>query len=219
MQTIKGVVSDHSNVMTEYDNIRQWASENKLRLNLTKTKAIIFRKRSPQPVPSFPFDVVTETKILGVTWSSDLSWFLHFRSQTSRCAKRLYILRVLKSTVSHNDLWFIYDHLIQSVLLYCSPLFGPLSFKIRQLLDKLFRRARRIICGEMCASRSCVRSHNDFYSKYFSTFPKLLKAASCSKHPLFSIVPSFRGRRSVKVPFSNTNRRRNCFTVFLCDSL
>ena len=62
----------------------------------------------------------------------------------------VYILRVLKSILSHNDLWRLYESLIESVILYCVPLFGDLPSSCSNIIRKFFRRARRIICFKQC---------------------------------------------------------------------
>jgi hypothetical protein len=81
----------------ELDNIEVWASENNLRLNKLKTREIVFydnRRRSRvQPPPPLP-DVARDNtlKILGVTFSSNLSAYYGSPEGTSRGNKiKLYV--------------------------------------------------------------------------------------------------------------------------------
>jgi hypothetical protein len=85
----------------ELDNIEVWATENNLKLNKRKTREIVFydnRRRSRvQPPPPLP-DVARDTtlKILGVTFSSNLSASGYVRRVVSDSATSLYALRVLR---------------------------------------------------------------------------------------------------------------------------
>ena len=127
--------------------------------------------------------------------------------------RRLYILRVLKPILSHNDLWRLYESLIESVILYCAPLFGDLPSSCSYIIRKIFRRARRVICSRQ---RGCVFSDEGrHFRRRVSSISTLLLKAQHPHHPLHSIVPrpSCQQDRFL-VPFSNTNRRRNCFTVY-----
>ena len=202
-------------MIDEYSELQRWANSNNFRINSEKTKVIFFKKKYSNtlaPFVSLPFPVVTNLMLLGVCFSPDLSWQSHFRLVEVRCSKRLYILRVLKPILSHNDLWRLYESLIENVILYCAPLFGDLSSSCFQIIRKIFRRARRIICSKQCG---CLFSDEDrHFRRRVSSITSLLVKAQNPSHPLHSIVPRPSGLQDrYIVPFSRTNRRRNCFTV------
>ena len=198
-------------IKIELENIHLWASRNNFHLNESKTCAIILKKKCNHSELSLPFNIVSGLKLLGVLWRSNLSWSDHFNIQSVRCSKYLYLIRLLKSTLSHDDLWMVYESLIQNVLLYSSPLFGELDFKCRKVADKLFRRARRIICSDSCTCAYSLK--NPFFSKHFASIKKLFIAANSPNHPLYPIVQRI-SNKTVTVPYSRTNRRRNSFAVF-----
>ena len=98
--------SSHTpDIEKEWNNIQPaMASENGLTLNLSKCVSIRFTKKSVCVDQPLPFCPVSEFTFLGVIWSYDLSWTTHFRKQASRCSSRLYFLRILKSSLSHDEL-------------------------------------------------------------------------------------------------------------------
>jgi len=64
-------------LIDEFNNIKQWSAENKLKINITKTEEIVFRKLSlreyllPQPLEGT--EHVQKCKLLGIFISSSLS--------------------------------------------------------------------------------------------------------------------------------------------------
>ena len=113
-------------------------------------KALLFSKRNLELELILPFPLVDQVTLLGVRWTSDLSWAEHFRNLKPRCSRRLYLLRVLKPVLTHDELWKVYEALIESVFLYAAPLFGELQSQITSLIAKVYRRAGRIICSSLC---------------------------------------------------------------------
>ena len=201
-------------INAEFEHIVSWSLNHNMSVNKCKTKGMMIPKRGRNiDMPHLPFSIVNELKLLGVIFSPNLSWYPHFLSLYCRCSKRLYILRVLKTILSHDDLWHVYDSLIDSLLLYAAPLFGELSAGSASIAARIFRRARKIICPTSC---SCSFSSDD---RHLSRRHKVLitfKLKACAPgHPLQEIMPisSNRSGRLI-VPYTRTNRRRNCFSVF-----
>ena len=60
--------------------------------------------------------VVTDTKLLGVTISSDLSWNVHITEVIKRAAKRLcFLIQLKRARVSRKDLCLVYIRCVRSV--------------------------------------------------------------------------------------------------------
>ena len=60
--------------------------------------------------------VVTDTKLLGVTISSDLSWNVHTTEVIKRAAKRLcFLIQLKRARVSRKDLCLVYITCVRSV--------------------------------------------------------------------------------------------------------
>ena len=153
--------------------------------------------------------MVDELKILGVMWSKDLTWSSHFQNVVSICNRRIYVLKVVKKLLSHDDLWVAFRATIQSLLLYSTQLFGIYSYDNRKYIEHIFKRARKVICNCDC---NCKNDVSCFYRIRVQTFSSLFLKSQNVSHPLFPIVPHLHDGR-VKVPYYRTSGRQNCFTV------
>ena len=82
----------------EFTNVQQWARDNKMVINLEKTKEIVFHKPNPRcfrmPPPLDKIDQVLSAKMLGVVLSSNLKFNEHI--------KYLLYVNVLKRCISWN---------------------------------------------------------------------------------------------------------------------
>ena len=92
-----------STVIKELANIKTYAEDNDMVINLTKTKFMLF---NPTRLYDFTPDVtisqtkietVEEMKILGVTLSNDLSWRANTKNIVSKGFKRLWSIKRLKA--------------------------------------------------------------------------------------------------------------------------
>ena len=80
-------------------NIKVWAEENLMKLNLSKTKELVKRGRTNllPPKPIVTIERVSYLKLLGVTFQdSPTKWDKHFDDSMERALKRMHILRVCK---------------------------------------------------------------------------------------------------------------------------
>ena len=87
----------------EFENVKQWAKDSKMILNITKTKEIVFRRQNPR-LPLHPSTLshteqVKAAKFLGVV----LSERLHFDDHVFGvgllyvCSHRMYLLKLKSS--------------------------------------------------------------------------------------------------------------------------
>ena len=196
-------------VSSEFFNVSKWATENGFTSNIMKTKAINTVKKGNNFDCKLPFDVVEEIKILGVFWRNDLKWLRHFKDVELRCSRRLYVLRVLRNTLQHCELWTVFTAVIECLLLYASPLFGILSADCYTIVKKLFRRAKKIICYATC---NCENTFDNFLMRRKRLFVQFYQNCHCIDHPLYDVIPQMKNGRVI-VPMCQTKRRQNCFVV------
>ncbi len=81
-----------------------WSSLNHLRLNISKTKEMVFqdfRKKRPKPEPvsiqGTEVELVSSYKYLGVQLDNKLDWSSHMEAVHKKGQSRLYFLRRLRS--------------------------------------------------------------------------------------------------------------------------
>lgn len=196
--------------VVEHSHMLSWSSSVGLCLNLEKCKQLIVTKSLfAEPILVPDIRVVPELKILGVYFTSDLKWNQQIDFVNKCSSNRLYALRVLKPIIDRRELIDVYKGLILSIMDYCSPLMIGLLNKDMQKLERIQRRAHRIICGDDC----CCSLFPDLQNRRKLAAIKHLNDISANPmHPLFHICP----RRSNSTgrflqPLCMTSRRRNSF--------
>jgi len=185
----------------------KWCSENKLVLNETKTKELVFdfrRNKASQDslyINGTSVEMVQSFKYLGCTIDDKLLFIEQANHVLKKAAQRrflvyqLYTFNVNKCTIS-----LAYSALVRSTIQYCiSAYFHTLGKKHQKRLSKLFAK---------CPTSKFVPL-NEFVTKQMKKLSQ--KIINTSHHPLnkyFSFLPS---RRRLNVPFCRTSRYQKTF--------
>ena len=210
---------DLSPTSLEVRMFKAWCDDNKMLINHSKTK-VMNVNFSNFPMHSLDeYENVTNLKILGLIFNCKLTWSSHFDYIISCISRRLYVLRILKNILTHDQPVIVYNSIVRSLLDYASPVFlNPGSVQNARLL-RVCKRAFRIIHG--FDSRDCDKcSFFDLHKRRQDLALRLFKSAlSNSDHILHSLLPrtSHRSKRLI-LPQVTTSRRLNGF-VFSCASL
>ena len=206
-------------IKSEVDHFKSWCCDNKMTINENKTKVlnINFSCTPIQPVPDF--ENVICVKILGLLFNCKLSWSNHVDYVISRVSKRLYVLRILKRILSHDQLIVVFNSIIRSIIEYASPVFINVGDMLDLKLKALCKRAFRIIHGfdvRRC-SKCCMLDVSD--RRQTLALRLFRQALLNSNHVLHNLLPktSHRSQRLV-LPHVRTSRRINGF-VFACSLL
>jgi len=97
------LVPEHtdSTLNQEFTHICDWAQQNKMCINITKTKELVFRRphRTKFDMPCALDGIVQEhvAKLLGVFFSDKLGFEDHVNFVLTVCSQRIYLLKLLKS--------------------------------------------------------------------------------------------------------------------------
>jgi hypothetical protein len=131
---------------------------NKLSINTSKTKYIIFHHRQTRNLPKLDLKMdgqeitqTTEFDFLGLSITSTLDWSKHISKIANKISQTIGTMSRIKRYVPTVALKSIYNSLVLSRLYYCILLWGFDSSR----LFKLQKRAVRIIC------RSKYNAHTD----------------------------------------------------------
>ena len=93
------VISNSDSATEEVRNIENWASRNRMTLNLSKTWEMLLSGGTSKP-PPVSIDGIERKKwlkLLGVTFEDDVCcWDLHVDGLLSKARSRMYILRVCR---------------------------------------------------------------------------------------------------------------------------
>ena len=141
------------NLQQAVDATGQWLTDWRLLANFEKTKIMEFQRRSlPYHAPPITLygstlNLTTTQKHLGVTFSSDLRWNAHIDVIASKASRLLGVLRRLRSSLSRAALSTFYLVYIRPILEYADTTWADLTKKLADRLERLQRKAARIICG------------------------------------------------------------------------
>ena len=157
LQTVCPGDNDESSLQSGIEHLNNWAKDNMMRFNATKTKEMVFDfRRINQPPSKLTMDGVmiervTEAKILGVTLQSDLKWNSHIASVIKKANKRLHLLKLCKRAgLKSSQLITMYTTLVRSVLEYCCTVFHTsLPQYLHNDLERIQKRALSIIFPDL----------------------------------------------------------------------
>ena len=139
----------------DMESVSEWLKNNKLTLNVGKTKSVIFG--TPHMLRSQPkmvieqdgqiIEQVSEFKYLGILLDSSVSFEAHLGALTRKISSRLGVLGRARKYVGHRQRELLYKSLILPHFDYASTVWSNASAKYIRPLTNLQRRAAKIILG------------------------------------------------------------------------
>ena len=136
--------------------ILKWVDSNGLRLNLKKTKYMIFSRSrnlellSTLKIANLPIVIerLTESKFLGVIVDENLTWSRHIKTIQTKMARYIGLMYKLKSQLPLKVRIQIFHSFVQSHINYCSLVWG---FSAKSNIDSLFRaqKIRKRVCEQL----------------------------------------------------------------------
>ena len=137
-------------VENEMKLVKKWFDVNKLSLNISKTKFMIFGNRKTDTVVKLriedtEIERVFETKFLGVIMDHKLNWKMHINHVKSKLAKSIAILYKVKDMLNQCALHILYCTMVVPYITYCLEIWGNAYPTHTQLIFILQKRAVRII--------------------------------------------------------------------------
>lgn len=217
-------------INVELSKIKAWMDNNKLSLNLNKTKAMFFGNYKVNSnlmlnIDNVEIEKVSEYKFLGVTADDKISWKPHIKQVKSKVSKSIAVINKVKRFLPYDALRTLYCSLILPYFTYCVEIWGNSYKSYIHPLIILQKRAVRII------HKAGYRDHtNVLFLK-----SKLLKFSDLVK--LYTVVPVFKANMNIlpkniqklfckrelkhnlrnqgnfKVHYANNNRKRWCVSV------
>lgn len=87
-----------NSISQEFENIQKWTIDNKMIINLSKTKDIVFCRPNPyqflQLNPVDDIEQVREAKVLDVILNHKLHFECHVQFILRQCSRRMYLLEL-----------------------------------------------------------------------------------------------------------------------------
>ena len=134
-----------NSVISELKKVFKWLDVNKLCLNVSKSKFMLFQmpqKRVPHllfSIDRMHIEQVTEFNFLGLIIDSNLNWKAHLSAIGTKISRVIGLLHKLKYIFPKQVLHSIYNSLIMPHLNYSLLAWGIKSHKIEQLQKKAIR--------------------------------------------------------------------------------
>jgi len=108
-------------LLSEFEHVKQWATDNKIIINISKTKKLVFQRPSLKhflgPSAVCGIEQVPSAKLLGVIFKNNLSFDKHVTAVLKSCSQRAKLLRDQGMLQIHLDTVFRAFMRQQSVLI------------------------------------------------------------------------------------------------------
>ena len=166
-----------NNVKTVESNLRidtgksfDWCKQNDMVLSLTKCCSMLVASRQKLLKINSKIDIdigetvipsVSTTKMLGVHFDDALSWDVHIQNVYNITNKNLYLLQQIKQFLPIDSQKLFFNSYILPHFDYCSIIWGNCSQTQMYRLEKLQKRAARIILDKNYHDY-CIRSADLF---------------------------------------------------------
>ena len=141
---------DEHVINNELCKISEWLGANKLSLNISKTKFMVFHTSNRSvtyPVLQMdrkPIERVTQFNFLGLILQSNLAWSKHINHVSLKISKTIGILYRLKAIYPSAVLQTLYNTLILPFFNYCILMWGA-TINDGNLLHRLQKKPLRLI--------------------------------------------------------------------------
>ncbi len=139
-----------SNLNTELTKVSSWFQANKLSLNSSKTKYMVFSRsqnccgNGTVKINDIAISKVHSTKFLGATIDDKLSWSNHITTVSKVISRNTGVLSKLRSLLPSTTLFFFFNTLIFPYLYYCNIVWAHTSTNKLKSLITVQKRAIRI---------------------------------------------------------------------------
>ena len=148
--------SDYVSFQSDLDTLQLWSNSQGLSFNASKCKLVQFPSSHMQTITNHQYKINNTVinccdshRDLGVIFSSDLTWNLHYSDIISKAYKTFYFLRRSMCSIHcPSTKLSLYISLIRQRVSYCSQLWRPHLLKDIQAIEKLQRRATKFILDD-----------------------------------------------------------------------
>ena len=164
---IAEIIHKLNSILPQLEN---WVNLNGLKMNLKKTKYMIFSNKPTEDIQitiaSTNIERTIEERFLGVTMDSKLCWTAHRQKLASKLSRNAGILHMLRGIVPLNVIKTLYSSFIQSHLFYCPTVWGLGS---KSSLDRIFSAQKKAI------RTTLANSVNYYYDSQTGKLPEHTK--------------------------------------------
>jgi hypothetical protein len=201
----------------EFQAIQQWASSNKMVINLAKTKEIVFRRPNPKLdiFPTLPdVELVDQAKLLGILITNNLHFDSHINFILKTCNQRSYLVRKFRDQgLSTEQLTMVFEALVLSRLMYASQSWA--GFLTQELVGRIDAFLRRMYRYGLCQKYCCFTELSDLRDlALFNSVTKSNNCINCLLPPIKTNAASLRPRgHNFSLPKCDYNLYKSSFLI------
>ena len=149
------MLKEESEVQKQLNCISEYAVENKMKINQTKTKVMLFNNSKQNDfLPELKLDgeqleLVEQMKLLGVIITSDLKWHENTNHIVKKASRKMWILRRLRNLgASRSTLLNVYIKHVRSVAEFAAVVWhAGLTKENTEQIERIQKAAFAIILG------------------------------------------------------------------------
>ena len=194
----------------EISSFRNWCERNHLKLNIAKTKEMVFDPKklgshNPVVIGDIKIEQVVSYKYLGIHMDNQLKWNVQVDCLCAKLGQRLHFLRRLRLFgVSTNIMILFYNAVLESLIRYgMAAWFGPLTVQLKSKVERLVKTAMKVM------NRRDYPSLQSIFEKVMvNQAHKILDDPTHILHTEYELLPS--GKRFRAISYKS-NRFKQSF--------
>ena len=141
--------SDSSILQTDIDSIYTWCTNNRMRINISKSKVLRITWAKTPGLPHYtynntPLESVKEYKYLGIMFNNKLQWNTHVDYVVKKARMLGFVLSVSKS-LTPSSIFSLFKTIVLPILEYGQPAWHLHTQALSQKVESVQRRATRLI--------------------------------------------------------------------------
>lgn len=143
-------ISDHGSLQSDINAVNEWSQIWQLPFNITKCKCMHYGRNNPSEHYSMNGQLIVEDveeKDVGVTFDPSLKFRIHIRNMVAKANSRLGLIKRNFKNLDPEIFLPIYKTLIRPLLEYCSPIWNPSIKEDISEIEKVQRRATKLVSG------------------------------------------------------------------------
>lgn len=141
-------MEDIEMIQDDINKLSDWSFKWQLPLNIIKCKAIHYGKKNPNSSYSMnnsALNTDTTEKDVGVTFDESLEFRLHIKNMIAKANSRVGLIKRSFSKLNIKTFKLVYKSLVRPILEYCSVIWSPIYKGDINEIEKVQRRATKIV--------------------------------------------------------------------------
>lgn len=215
------------NINSDLDHISEWAKNNGLRINPSKSKCILISKRNGSPIDNINLQIgnsnielVKTSKNLGIFFNDQLTWSNHINITVGKVYGMLRNLWAVKNSTPFEIRMLLAKSYVLPILFYGSEIFYNCDCNDFHKLKVAFNNISRYIFDKRPRDRISSYSY-EVFNMEFATYLKFkslifLHKIIFTKEPRYlfekiTFAQSARGKKLIPQMFKSLNSERQFF--------